>query len=106
MTGSSILDLAALIVGGIMLFEKVWKYRMVARFFAACSRTSENEPIPESSRPQEEQVDRPEVSILQPILSGDPTLARCLEHNLRFRSRYTREMLWLVDEDDMAGQAI
>ena len=46
------------------------------------------------------------MSILQPILSGDPTLPQTLGHNLAARSTYAREFLWLVDEDDAAGQEI
>lgn len=46
------------------------------------------------------------VSILQPILSGDPTLAACLEANLQAKSGYNREFLWLVDTDDAEGQRI
>ncbi|HEY8599354.1 MAG TPA: glycosyltransferase [Thermomicrobiales bacterium] len=43
------------------------------------------------------------VSIIQPILSGDPTLAASLAANLRARSRYPREWLWLVDANDAEG---
>ena len=46
------------------------------------------------------------ISILQPILSGDPTLPHCLECNLRQTCRYPTEFLWLVDADDLAGQEI
>lgn len=48
----------------------------------------------------------PPVSIIQPILSGDPTLAASLEHNLQARSAHPREWLWLLDDDDQEGQAI
>ena len=44
------------------------------------------------------------VSILQPILSGDPTLPHTLGHNVAARTMYAREFIWLVDEDDAAGQ--
>ena len=40
------------------------------------------------------------VSILQPILSGDPTMPAGLEQNLLMQTRYPLEFLWLVDEDD------
>lgn len=43
------------------------------------------------------------VSIIQPILSGDPTLAESLDATLRARSAYPREWLWLVDADDAEG---
>ena len=46
------------------------------------------------------------VSILQPILSGDPTLAQTLGHNLATSCEYARQFIWLVDEDDRVGQQI
>ena len=46
------------------------------------------------------------VSILQPILSGDPSLADGLEQNLLVKTRYPLEFLWLVDEDDDEAQRI
>lgn len=46
------------------------------------------------------------ISILQPILSGDPLLERCLEANINSVSDCKREWLWLVDRDDLAAQKI
>jgi ceramide glucosyltransferase len=46
------------------------------------------------------------VSIIQPVLSGDPTLAACLEHNLHLRSASEIEYIWLLDDDDVEGQRI
>lgn len=48
----------------------------------------------------------PLVSVIQPILSGDPTLTESLEHNVRSAGAHPREWLWLVDTDDGVGQAI
>ena len=48
-------------------------------------------------------VDEAEVTCLQPILGGDPALAACLEANLR--NAPAARFLWLVDEDDAAGEA-
>lgn len=76
----------------VLMFERLWKHWMVVRFFRRATPPMLREPEL--------------VSILQPILSGDPTLAEGLEHNLRFRSRYQREYLWLVDDDDVEGQSI
>lgn len=76
----------------LMLAERAWKQWMVLRFF--------RRPIPVSETTPDL------VSILQPILSGDPTLPGCLEHNLAFESSYALEYLWLVDEDDLPGQQI
>ena len=46
------------------------------------------------------------VSIMQPIFSGDPQLAGCLERNLLSASDLAREFIWLVDDDDTEGLAI
>jgi ceramide glucosyltransferase len=46
------------------------------------------------------------VSILQPILSGDPTLAAGLEQNPTMQTRYPLEFIWLVDDDDLEAQRI
>jgi ceramide glucosyltransferase len=78
------------LLAGAMLAQKIWKHWLVWRFF--------RRPIPRSAREPER------VSILQPILSGDPTLADCLRSNLAVRSRYPLEYLWLIDSDDRVGQ--
>jgi ceramide glucosyltransferase len=49
-------------------------------------------------------VDLADVTVLQPILSGDPTLAACLADNLRQTPE--ARFLWLIDEDDLEGRAI
>jgi ceramide glucosyltransferase len=69
----------------------VWKHLQVSRFFSR--------PIPAGTDPAL-------VSILQPILSGDPTLQECLAQNLRFKSRYPVEFIWLVDGDDVVAQQV
>jgi len=46
----------------------------------------------------------PDVTIVQPILSGDPRLASCLAKNLISNPR--AHFLWLVDEDDAEGRRI
>ena len=38
------------------------------------------------------------VTVMQPILSGDPSLGRNLEENLRYNPE--ARFLWLIDEDD------
>ena len=79
------------LLASLMLGQKIWKHWLVRRFFAR--------PIPVPTR----EVAR--VSVLQPILSGDPTLHDCLESNLRVRTRYPLEFIWLVDSDDAAARA-
>ncbi len=71
--------------------ERVWKWWRVRRFFR-------QSPPPPGRDPAHELV-----SIIQPILSGDPTLAESLAATLRARSAYPREWLWLVDDDDDEG---
>ena len=45
-----------------------------------------------------------DVTVLQPILSGDPTLAACLADNLSLTPE--ARFLWLIDEDDLEARAI
>jgi ceramide glucosyltransferase len=80
------------LLAGAMLAQKFWKHWLVWRFF--------RRPIPLSAREPER------VSILQPILSGDPTLEECLRANLTVRSRYQLEFIWLIDSDDAVAQAL
>src|SRR5690242_4471805 len=68
-----------------------WKHWQVIRFF--------RRPLPQGVDPQL-------VSILQPILSGDPTMPDCLAQNLRFKSRYNVELVWLIDADDAEAQRV
>lgn len=80
------------LLAGAMFAQKLWKHWLVWRFF--------RRPIPPAGR------DPACVSILQPILSGDPTLAECLQANLGLRTRYRLEFIWLIDGDDPAAQAL
>ncbi len=77
----------------LALGERLLKHLAVVRFFQRPAP-----PAPAGARPL--------VSIVQPILSGDPTLATSLAASLRFRSSYPREWLWLVDEDDAEGRRV
>ncbi len=74
--------------------ERGWKWWRVRRFF--------RQPAPRPARDPEQEL----VSIIQPILSGDPTLTESLAATLRARSAYPREWLWLVDDDDDEGRRI
>jgi ceramide glucosyltransferase len=75
-----------------MLTERVWKYRLVARFF--------RQPLPVAKTTPKL------VSIIQPVLSGDPTMSACLECSLRLQSASQLEFIWVLDEDDREGQRI
>ena len=79
----------------IILFiftERILKHWLVVRFFSL--------PVPAQIKPVNL------VSILQPILSGDPTLSEGLEQNLNMKASYSLEFLWLVDDDDLEAQRI
>lgn len=76
----------------LLLLLTAWKAATVARFF-------QRSPAVEKPPPAL-------VSILQPILSGDPTLAATLAHNLQRAEPQPVEFLWLVDEEDADGQAL
>src|SRR4051794_14982342 len=77
----SVLDSVRLALGIAWLLEKGWKHRQVVRFFRQGVPARSDDQIPAT------------VSIMQPILSGDPTLAESLAANLLARSRYRREWL-------------
>ncbi|QBD77910.1 glycosyltransferase [Ktedonosporobacter rubrisoli] len=79
-------------IGLLMLAERIWKYSMVTRFFRRSAPSSTASPTL--------------VSIIQPVLSGDPTMASCLERSLQLKSSYLLEYIWLTDRDDAAGQDI
>ena len=81
-----------LVVGLLLLLERAWKHAMVLRFF--------RRPIPPAG------PDPMLISILQPILGGDPLLGACLERNLQARSRHAREFVWLLDADDALGRQV
>ncbi len=81
-----------LALGVLALAERAWKHWAVVRFFHEERPTVQDEA----------EV----VSILQPILSGDPTLRESLEHNLRMQDRNAREYIWLVDAEDADAQRI
>ncbi|NCC35277.1 MAG: glycosyltransferase [Chloroflexia bacterium] len=77
----------------ILLYaERLLKHLAVIRFFRRAQPPVEAKPGL--------------VSIMQPILSGDPALAACLETNLVAHSGYQREFLWLIDDGDEPARQI
>ncbi len=58
--------------------------------------------IRRQSRTRPAPVAENDITVLQPILGGDPALAQCLEHTLREASR--ARVIWLLDDDDPPGQ--
>ncbi|MBM7844696.1 glycosyltransferase family 2 protein [Herpetosiphon giganteus] len=83
-----------LLLCGLMLGQRCWKWWQVWRFF--------RQPTPQSQREPATTL----VSLLQPILSGDPHLATCLRANLDAPSSYAREWLWLIDDNDVVAQQL
>ncbi len=73
---------------GLAFAERVLKLVLLLLFFR---------------RPTPHRTGTGTIVILQPILSGDPTLWDCLAANLRTRSSYHRRFIWLVDETDRVG---
>lgn len=86
------MDWPLIIAALVAILFTAWRYWLVVRFF--------RRPPPPPAEPPRL------VSLLQPILSGDPTLPHTLGRNLAAQSTYAREFLWLVDEDDGEGQRI
>jgi ceramide glucosyltransferase len=89
------LSLLLWFVGIILVAERLGKWWLVVRYFAR--------PRPQPQRKPER------ISILQPILSGDPTMPTCLAHNVGVMARLAPQAVtfhWLVDESDTAGQTI
>jgi ceramide glucosyltransferase len=84
-----------------LLIFTLWRHAAVMRFF----RTPPPAAAPAEAGGRAQSAPQL-VSILQPILSGDPTLPQTLNHNLQTPAHYRREFLWLVDADDDAGQQI
>ncbi len=77
--------------GVAMLFLRIWKHIQVVRFFRR------RWPAPTT---------RPPVTVMQPILSGDPLLADCLRRNLLAEHDFPVAWLWLVDSNDQPAQRI
>ncbi|MGA1132546.1 MAG: glycosyltransferase family 2 protein [Prochlorotrichaceae cyanobacterium] len=93
------MTIGLLVLAFLFLGERIGKYWLIQRFFAKNflppqDLVSKNNLVPE----------KPKVSILQPILSGDPTLWDCLSGNLEMKSHCEREFLWLIDDDDLGAQ--
>jgi len=89
------LSLLLWFVGIILVSERLGKWWLVVRYFAR--------PRPPQPRTQRR------ISILQPILSGDPTMPACLAHNVAVMAHLAPQTVafhWLVDESDTVGQTI
>jgi len=83
-----------LLLGLLLIGERIGKYLLINRFFRETASLTQENVKPEETK----------VSILQPILSGDPTLWDCLSRNLQMKTDYDVEFLWLIDDDDVDAQ--
>ncbi len=83
-------EAAALILAGLWLATVALRVLLARRVVAA-----------EPPAPAEDPAD---VTVMQPILSGDPLLPRLLAENLA--NHPTTRFLWLVDADDAEGRRI
>ena len=81
------MNILLLVISIVFLAERIWKYAKVQQFFQSASASN----IADTNQT---------VSILQPILSGDPTLWDCLAKNLQMQTGYQTEFLWLIDDND------
>ena len=86
------MSLVFVVFGALLVLERVLKQLLVLRFFRR--------------PPPQESLEPRLVSVLQPVVSGDSGLEAVLERSLLSRSRFTRETLWLADEDDPAAIAL
>lgn len=94
------MNILLLTIGFVVLAERILKYLLINQFFR---HTSNGEAVLQQQGLSGEPMYR--VSILQPILSGDPTLWDCLSGNLKMRTHYPTEFLWLIDDDDAVAQS-
>ncbi|MBZ8182503.1 glycosyltransferase [Oscillatoria salina] len=91
------MNLLIIILAITILAVRIWKYQTITHFFSQVSP-----PLPDEIGQDNDNI---QISILQPILSGDPTLWSCLSGNLEMVTSYQCEFLWLVDTDDEIGIA-
>jgi ceramide glucosyltransferase len=77
----------------LLLAERAWRVLLVVRFF----RRPPPPPLDPAPRL---------VSILQPVVGGDPTLSPCLEASLRAETAYNVETWYLLDEGDADAERV
>lgn len=85
MTGKTFLLFVILLA----ILERIWKYKCIEHFL------SRQPPSPVKSS----------VSIIQPIISGDPTMWAALEENLKAKSSYDPDFIWVLDSGDNAAHS-
>ncbi len=80
-------------LAGLLTLEKLWRVALVARFFCR--------PVPIDDGPEPGLV-----SILQPVMGGDPNLFICLEESLQMQTRYRVEFWYLLDDGDADAERV
>ncbi|MBL0185858.1 MAG: hypothetical protein IPP97_09025 [Candidatus Obscuribacter sp.] len=93
-----------LIVFFVAAIDRIWKYTRISSFFAGAA--VEVDTSPNDAKQETQLAAKTEtVTIVQPILSGDPTIWRVLADNLRFASSYQIDYIWAIDDDDKLAQS-
>lgn len=88
----TLITVTSVLLAIVYLLERLLKSVAVLHFF---------------STPDKPLKDKPEsISILQPILSGDPHLEQSLQHNLALADAWKVEFLWLIDDDDREAEQV
>lgn len=87
------MKLILMLIGLLFLSERIGKYLSIETFFQ-----QKELDLKIAENPQET------ISILQPVVSGDPTLWECLAKDLQIKTNYKLEFLWLLDIDDEAAK--
>ncbi|SKB11288.1 Nucleoside-diphosphate-sugar epimerase [Planktothrix sp. PCC 11201] len=88
------MNILIVILGIIIISERAIKWVLIQHFFQKAQRLSESIQT----------VSSYQISILQPILSGDPTLWDCLGHNLALKTSHQLEFIWLIDQNDAPAE--
>lgn len=88
-----------LIVFLVAAVDRIWKYSRIRNFFTRTSDSGAGKKEIEVSLPAQT------VTIVQPILSGDPSIWHVLADNLRFASSYQIDYLWAIDDEDLLAQS-
>jgi ceramide glucosyltransferase len=89
------LEVIAVVFAALALLDRAWRAFVIHRFFqrpALAAPTTAARPV--------------HVTILQPVVSGDPLLERWLEGTVRMKSAVSFDVLWLLDHHDLEAHRI
>ena len=89
----SVFVTALVAVAGLLMVEKLWRVALIVRFFRQPPvLLNETEPGL--------------VSVLQPVMGGDPNLTLCLEESLQMQTRYRVAFWYLLDAGDTDAERV